>query len=216
MPQSGTSTQSGKFVRVGKMKDAHGIRGELFVVLFASEAYWLKSLKDLRLVKEDGSAEPKIFEVKSARAHKNGLIVKTEGIKDRNEAEALKGLLVEIPEEFLVSKPGEAIFLREILGFNVSTVAQGEIGPIIGFSSNVAQDLLVVKTVKGEFEIPYVKPFVKKVDYKSKTILLDLPLGLLGEELDPALSVRDGQTDHLADAHEASQVELLEEAVDEA
>ena len=203
MPQSGISTQSGKFVRVGKMKDAHGIRGELFIVLFASEAYWLKSLKDIRLVKEDGLAAPIIFEVKSARAHKNGFIVKTTSIKDRNEAETLKGLLLEIPEEFLVSKPGEAIFLREIFGFKVSTVAQGEIGPIVGFSSNVAQDLLVVETAKGQFEIPYVKPFVKKVDYVAKTILLDLPVGLLGEDVGAELSVMDGQSDHLADAQEA-------------
>ncbi len=191
---------SESYVRVGKMKDAHGIRGELFVVLFAGEAEWLGKLKELRLVVENGSSEPKTYQIKSARAHKNGLIVKTMELKDRNEAEALKGLLVEIPESFLVSKPGEQIFLREILGFTVSTVAKGEIGKVVKFSSNVAQDLLVVATKKGEFEIPFVDAFVKKMDYKAGTILMDLPEGLLGEADDAVLSARDGQNDHLAES----------------
>lgn len=191
---------SESYVRVGKMKDAHGIRGELFVVLFAGEAEWLDKLKELRLVFENGSGEPKTYQIKSARAHKNGLIVKTMEIKDRNEAETLKGLLVEIPESFLVSNPGEQIFLREILGFTVSTVAKGEIGKVVKFSSNVAQDLLVVATKKGEFEIPFVDAFVKKMDYKAGTILMDLPDGLLGEADDAVLSARDGQNDHLAES----------------
>ena len=96
------------FVKVGKIKDAHGIRGELFVLLFAGEADWLTKMKDLRLVKESSELPPQFFSVKSARFHKNGMIVKTNEIKDRNQAESLKGLVLEIPEAFLVSKPGEA------------------------------------------------------------------------------------------------------------
>jgi 16S rRNA processing protein RimM len=187
---------------VGKVKDAHGIRGELFIVLFAGETAWLKQLvktEELRLVLEsagpDASA-PRILILKSARPHKNGLIVKTDSLKDRNEAEALKGWLLEIPSSFMVSKPGEAMYLREILGFQVSTESQGLIGPIVKFSSNVAQDLLVVQTAKGEFEIPFVDAFVKKLDHKNKTLHMDLPYGLLGEDLE---IVRDGQNDHLAD-----------------
>src|SRR5687767_12925338 len=76
-PQS--QSRASEFVRVGKVKDAHGIKGELFIVLFAGEAAWLNKLKSLRLiVPEDALAQadssPKEFKIKSARAHKNGLI----------------------------------------------------------------------------------------------------------------------------------------------
>jgi 16S rRNA processing protein RimM len=170
------------FVRVGKVKDAHGIRGELFVILFSGEAEWIDDLESLRLVNENGAADPKVFSVKSARFHKNGMIVKSPDIKDRNAAEALKGRLLEIPEEFLISEPGEAIYLREILGFKILTEAQGEVGTIEAFSSNVAQDLLVVKTKTGTYEIPFVEAFVKNIDYEAKQMTMDLPVGLLGEE----------------------------------
>lgn len=168
------------FVRVGRVKDGHGIKGEIFITLFAGEAAWLGKLKELRLVNE-APVEVKAFSIKSARLHKNGLIVKTNEIRDRNEAEALKGWFLEIPSEFLVSDRGDSIYLHEIHGFRVFVKHKGEVGTIEGFSSNGIQDLLIVKTNWGEFEIPFVEPFVENIEYEAKEIHLDLPEGLLGE-----------------------------------
>lgn len=169
-----------EFVRVGKVKDAHGVKGELFIVLFAGEAEWLENLENIRLIPEAGG-EAQNFAIKSVRPHKNGLIVKSPDITDRNRAEELRGLMFEIPAEFLTSEPGESIYLKEIEGFQVFTKAKGEIGTIIGFSSNTAQDLLVVKTSWGEFEIPFVEAFVERIEFEAGEIHLDLPEGLLGE-----------------------------------
>ena len=171
------------YVPVGRVKDAHGIKGELFVVLFAGEAAWLNQLKELRLTKPDAPAgqAPEIFTIKAAKTHKNGFIAKSEQIKDRNRAEELKGLILEIPDTMLVSKKGESLYLREVFGFKVFTKHKGEVGTIDAFSSNTAQDLLVVKTSWGVYEIPFVKDFVEKIDFDNKEIYLDLPEGLLGE-----------------------------------
>ncbi len=169
------------FVRVGKVKDAHGIKGELFVTLFAGEAAWLPQLKELKLVKEDDSLAPRTFQIKSVRMHKNGLIAKTIDIADRNEAETLKGWLMEIPSELLVSEKGEEIFLREIRGFKVVTKHKGEVGTVEAFGTNTVQDLLVVRTAHGDFEIPFVEAFVERLDFENKVIYLDIPEGLLGE-----------------------------------
>lgn len=178
------------FVRVGRVKDAHGLKGELFITLFAGEAAWLKKLKTLRLIKPgiDSmqapalNAEAKELTVKSARSHKNGIIVISPEIKGRNEAETWKGWWLEIPRQFLIANRGEQIFLIEIQNFNVHVSGKGVIGPITGFSSNGAQDLLLVKTAQGEFEIPFVEAFVTKIDYDNKVVEMDLPEGLLGEE----------------------------------
>jgi 16S rRNA processing protein RimM len=172
-----------KYVPVGRVKDAHGIKGELFIVLFAGEAAWLNKLKEIRLMKPDAPAgqNPEIFPVKAAKIHKNGFIAKTDLIKDRNRAEELKGFVLEIPESMLVSKKGESLYLREVLGFKVFTKAKGEVGTIEAFSTNTAQDLLVVKTSWGTFEIPFVKDFVENIDFEKKEVHLDLPEGLLGE-----------------------------------
>ena len=182
-----------EFIRVGRVKDAHGIRGELFVVLFAGEAEWideLNELKELRLVKEN---EPvvRILKLKSARIHKNGFIAKTEDITDRNEAETLKGWMFEVPADFLVSEVGDQIYLREIQDFKVVEKSAGEIGKIVAFGTNGQQDLLVVKTAKGEFEIPFVEAFVERIDYENQVVYLDLPVGLLGDDEDDAVGERE-------------------------
>lgn len=177
---------STEYVKVGKVKDAHGIRGELFIVIFAGEAAWLPKLETLKLLPNDEAPQEsaKVFAVKSVRAHKNGFIAKTTELKTRNDAEALKGWTFEIPKEFFVSTKGESIYLREIEGFRVKTKANGEVGTIRSFSSNGVQDLLVVQTEKGEFEIPFVEAYVVNIDYDTQLIEMDLPLGLLGEEID--------------------------------
>ncbi len=177
-------------VRIGRVKDGHGIKGELFISLFAGEAAWLHQLETLTLcdpATEPGSPESartaKKFKLKSARVHKKGLIVKTEELRDRNEAEALIGWLMELPEDLLVSKPGEAIYLREIQGFQVFTKTDGEVGLIESFATNGAQDLLVVRTARGVVEIPFVDAFVERIDYQAKVIHMSLPEGLLDHEL---------------------------------
>lgn len=167
------------YVQVGKVKDAHGIKGEIFVVLFSGEAAWLDQLNEIRLI--DGGSDTKIFSLKSARPHKNGLILRSSEILDRNQAESLIGALLEVPEEFFVSKKGETIYLREVSGFRVFEKEKGEVGVVVGFSHNGAQDLLVVRTQTGEFEIPFVKELVETIDYDGRCLYMQLPLGLLGE-----------------------------------
>ncbi|MCM2282032.1 MAG: ribosome maturation factor RimM [Bdellovibrionaceae bacterium] len=174
-----------EFVTVGRVKDGHGLKGELFITLFAGEAAWLPKLKELRLIPPGDLEGPaKTFPVRHARLHKNGLIVLSPDIRGRNEAESLKGWMLEIPGEFLVSEAGEQIYLAEIENFKVDVEGRGEIGRITGFSSNGIQDLLVVATDKGEFEIPFVDAFVQEIDYENETIRMSLPIGLLGEEQD--------------------------------
>jgi 16S rRNA processing protein RimM len=168
------------FITVGKVKDAHGLKGELYITLFAKEAAWLPSLKTIQL-KVSETAQSTNFSVKNARLHKGGLIVMTHEIRDRNEAEALKGSLFEIPSEFLVSKKGESIYLKEIEGFSVQIEGQSELATIVGFGSNGAQDLLLLKMPHGEFEVPFVEAFVKEINYSQQKLHLNLPPGLLGE-----------------------------------
>jgi 16S rRNA processing protein RimM len=177
-----------KFVSVGRVKDAHGLKGEIFIVLYSGEAAWLKQLKTLRLrpprdaaMADAAGASPIEAVVKAARLHKNGLIVLSPDIIGRTAAERLRGFELEIPETFLVSKPGESIYLREILGFGVATPQAGSVGRIVAFSSNGAQDLLIVRTARGDFPIPFVAPLVLGIDYEAKQIEMEIPQGLLGD-----------------------------------
>ena len=189
--------EASEFARVGRMKDAHGIKGELFILLFAGEAAWLDQLKEIRLQDELRKNPPVVLPVKSVRLHKNGLIAKCVDLKTRNDAEALKGLFFEIPCTFLVAPTGEEPYLDEVLGFSVIDATKGPIGHITGFSHNGAQDLLIIETPAGKFDVPFVEAFVINIDYSRKLMRLDIPHGLLGEteEEDVSPAPNASQTD---------------------
>lgn len=168
---------------VGKVKEAHGLRGELYILIFSGDISWLKKLQDFELRSKGGEAGTgKVYPVEKVKPFKKGFILKTPEVGDRTQAETLVGQDFLIPAELLISKPGETIYLKEILDFMVKTLAQEDVGPIKGFSSNGAQDLLVVETSKGPVEIPFVEAFIKKIDFKHKTVVMDLPEGLLDLE----------------------------------
>ncbi|MBC7370120.1 MAG: 16S rRNA processing protein RimM [Bdellovibrionaceae bacterium] len=167
---------------VGKVKEAHGLRGELYILIFAGDISWLKKMQSFELRPKGSEAEGTVYPVEKVKPFKDGFILKTPAFSDRTAAEKIKGQDFLVSEELFISKPGETIFLKEILDFMVKNVAQENIGPIKGFSSNGSQDLLVVQTATGTAEIPFVEAFIKKIDFKHRTVVMDLPEGLLDLE----------------------------------
>lgn len=163
--------------KIGKIADAHGIKGEISIFVFSGDVSWLKELHELFISRKGELEKHKILK---KRAHKNGFVCLLENFEDRNKAEEYKGREVWIDSCLLVSKPGETLFLIEILGFEVVDSVQGQIGQISAFSSNGPQDLLVIKKEnQKEIEIPFVKEFVQEMDFENKKILMNLPEGLL-------------------------------------
>lgn len=166
---------------VGKIKAPHGLKGEVYVLIFSGEWEWLDHHKklDFHQTDDSGHVTRHQFKVKRYRPYKKGFIAKFEGVNDRNHSEALQGAILEIPGELLVAAEGETPYLNEFLEFQVHLEGEGVIGRVIDFSSNGSQDLLVVETAKGTFEVPFVDAFTKEVDREEKTIYLDLPEGLI-------------------------------------
>ena len=174
------------FVVVGKVQRAQGIRGELFLHIFSLEASWFDLLKEVQLLVSDNSAQgfKKVtYPVQTKRWARTGIVVKVQGVEDRNRAEELKGAIFEVPESYFVSEPGEEQFyLREIMGFEVRDLERNAIGEIVGFSSNNAQDLAIVKSAadeKIEFDIPLVLEWIVEIEKKERWIRMDLPPGLV-------------------------------------
>ena len=160
---------------IGHISRAHGIRGEVFVHLNAGEAAWLPEVSELRLTKNKSE---KMIPIKAARFHKKGLIVSSEELPDRNTAEDLRGSTVSIPKALLKSKPGEKIYLIEVLNFHLIDPSGKDLGEIVDFSTNTMQDLLVVENANGKYEVPYVDAFVLRTDFEKKEMYVDLPEGL--------------------------------------
>lgn len=167
---------------VGKIREAHGLKGDLYVLVFSGDISWAKKMKKFGLKAKD-SVEMQTFTVERTKPFKKGLIVKAAEVADRTAAEKIEHFEFYIEEELLVSQPGENIYLSEILNFKLKNPEQETLGTIVAFSSNGAQDLLVVELVNGQkAEVPFVDDLIKKLDFKHSVVVMDLPEGLLDIE----------------------------------
>jgi 16S rRNA processing protein RimM len=179
------SEQNNK-IQIGKIMDAHGIRGDVYFIVFSGDVSWLDQIENVTLKHRKKEED---FEIEKIKVFKKGFIAKLKGFDDRNCAEWYKGAELWVDSSIFVSKHGEAIFLNEILNFKIEDQISGEVGTIRGFSSNGPQDLLLVSSGHKEFEIPFVKEFVLNVDFKNKVIRTSLPEGLL--EINDAIGTPD-------------------------
>lgn len=184
---------------MGHVKEAHGIRGEVFAHIPSGEWSWARpgstiTLKPREALAKNSTVPPAkdrdLFTVTISqfRPHKAGLILKFKEVPDRNRAEELRGYVLMIPAEEFVSESGDEIYLNEVLGFTVREVLKEgappkeDLGTIVEFMSTGAHEILVVKDLKDpekEHLIPFVEAFVPDIDFENKVVLVDLPEGLL-------------------------------------
>lgn len=166
---------------VGKVREAHGLKGDLYILVFSGDISWAKRMKHFGLKSKNEEVIQK-YTVEKSKPFKKGLIVKASDVNDRTTAEKLQALEFYVEEDLLVSKPGETIYLSEIKNFKLKDPNQKVLGEIVGFSSNGVQDLLVVESNGRTAEVPFVDAFIKKIDFKHQTVVMDLPEGLLDIE----------------------------------
>ena len=157
---------------IGKVLDAHGIKGDIYCFVFSGDASWVPKLKEIYLNENK-------FIINRAKPFKKGFIANLETVTDRNRAEELKGADVRVASQMFISQPGEAFYLVELMNYTVKDKVLGVVGVVESFSSNGIQDLLDVNSNDKSYEIPFVKEFVTRIDHDKKIIEMSLPEGLL-------------------------------------
>ncbi len=175
--------ESATLRKVGKISGIHGLKGELFVFVFSKDVSWIDELTEIVL--EDAKGRHRTFKVESVRPFKEGFLVFVEGVTDRTEAEKLRASLVYVKRDLFVTEEGdESFYLAEIEGFKVFH-NETLLGTIVGFSSNTAQDLIVVQMDAGTIEIPLIEEFLLDLDFDKQEVHMKLPEGLIESQRDP-------------------------------
>jgi 16S rRNA processing protein RimM len=164
---------------VGRVVKAHGITGELVVDVRTDdpEARFAPGAA-LRGRRKDG-AEGR-YVVESARAHGGRLLVRLDGVSDRNAAESLRGTLFVVDSADLppIGDPDE-FYDHQLEDLRVVTTSGIAVGSVAEVLHTAAGELLSVRTDQGEVLVPFVSAIVTSVSLADKTIEIDPPDGLL-------------------------------------
>jgi 16S rRNA processing protein RimM len=165
-----------KYILLGKVAKAHGIKGEVKLIAFSGEAKSITRCPRLTLISPENNIFPD-FDVLKARIGKKEVIARLEGINDRNHAEELVGCGILALKEDLPSLEGDTFYLHELEGVSVKTADGNIIGTVEAFFDNGVQDIIVVRDGKVEYLIPLIPGMIVSRDKSSITIAP--PPGLL-------------------------------------
>ena len=165
-------------VVVGRIGKAHGVRG-LVTVEVRTDDPDLRFAPGSRLLVEGQPGRSIV--VADARFHAGRLLLEVEGVASREQADELRGLVleVEVPDDEAPDDPDE-FYDRHLVGLRVVTVAGGDVGVVREVVHLPAQDLIIAVRPDGtEAMVPFVSAIVPSVDLGAGTITIDPPPGLL-------------------------------------
>lgn len=159
-----------------KVTAPHGIQGELKLFILNGEpGLYVKTTQ----VYVQRGAEWLPFSVLSARVQQRVLVVRLEGVSDRNAAELWRGRELFLPLGGLPVKAGNAYYYHEIIGFRVDDTHLGPLGLIREVIEMPAQDVIVMDFKGCEVLIPIAPGIVHGADKTTKNVSVSLPEGLL-------------------------------------
>jgi len=156
-------------VEIGYVARAHGIRGELRVVMHDPGSTALDAATRVFVGQEN-------FTVAKVRATNGAVLVTLKEVADRNRAEELKGRPVEVLRDELDLE--DEVLLADLVGCSVVLESGQAWGKVAGIDSGPGQDRLVIHHDGVERLLPAVDELILDVDLEAERIVVDPPEGL--------------------------------------
>lgn len=161
---------------IGKVVNVVGLKGEIKIYNYAEEQERYEKLETVFLGSEKKNSPYKIEKV---RYKDHMVILKLQGIDDRNAAESVRNSLVLMSEDDLEELPEGIYYIRDILGMNVCDQSGKLLGVLKDVLTNTPQKVYVVGREKGsDILIPAVEQFILDTDMEKKIITVNVIEGL--------------------------------------
>ncbi|HEX8109726.1 MAG TPA: ribosome maturation factor RimM [Kofleriaceae bacterium] len=156
-------------IEIGRISRVHGIRGEVVIATHDPESDLLDRLATLWI----GGV---VRDVVRARSTPRGWLVQLAGVATRNDAEALRGQVVEVDRATLELDEDD-VLLDDLIGCRVQRVDGTPWGTIAAIEGGM-QDRLVIHDGDVERQLPLVDEFVTDIDLEAGVVTVDPPEGL--------------------------------------
>jgi 16S rRNA processing protein RimM len=155
-------------IQVGRVAGAFGVKGEVRITSFTAEPLALVDYKTL--LREDGSPA---LTVLGGRVAKGGVVVRTEEIETREQAEAARGLKLYIPRAALPEPEDEdEFYVADLVGLSVVDLDGAPLGRVRSVRDFGAGDLLEIEPTAGEsWWLPFTREAVPEVSIADRRIV---------------------------------------------
>ncbi|MGA1861904.1 ribosome maturation factor RimM [Deferribacter thermophilus] len=169
-----------KYIKIGIIKNSHGLDGEVKVLPVTEYPELFESLEVLMLAKE--SEIIRALRVESVRQHNEYFLIKLENIDDKEKAKELSGFNIMYPTDLLPELEENEYYWFEIKGFKVYDTNDIFIGELEDYEETGSVEAFRIKTEDGYYLISNNPYHVLKIDKKLKKIIIDRD-GLISENI---------------------------------
>jgi 16S rRNA processing protein RimM len=166
----------GDKVLAGVITGAHGIKGEVKLKSFTADPAGIAAYGPLLTSRGES------LEIERLKVQKDGFIAVLKTVRDRNKAEALKGVELFLLRGQMPEPENDEVYIHDLIG--LTALSRGEkFGTVIAVPNFGAGDLLEIRR-EGESEtvlVPYAESYVPEIDLDRRELTLDLPEDYLDE-----------------------------------
>ncbi|MGQ9584175.1 MAG: ribosome maturation factor RimM [Anaerolineae bacterium] len=183
LPESGAEVKGGKsqpaYLAIAQIVAPHGVRGEVRAAILTEFPERFGLLKEVYLG-EEGRPVP----LERHRFHRGQVVLKLRGCDTRDQAEGLRGVLVQVPLSEAMPLPEGAYYVHQVLGLKGWTEGGEFLGEVVEVLETGANDVYVFRGGPwGEILVPALESVVLELDPEQGRMLIRLPPGLKpGEE----------------------------------
>lgn len=171
------------FLVLGRIQRPHGIRGEMRLQVITDYPERIADLDTVYIGSDpydDQAVTP--YTIASIRSHREQLLLKLEGITERDDVDPLRQQLLMVALEDAVPLEAGEFYVFELLGMAVVTATGENLGRVAEVLETGANDVFVVKGGShGEILIPDIPEVVLEISLEDNRVVVELPPGLLSK-----------------------------------
>ena len=173
---------------VGRVRKAHGIRGELLVepITDAPDTVFVSGRR-LFAGTATGAPSPdgQELHITAVRQHMDSVRLTIAEVPDRTAAELWRGRFLLVPQDELPPPDDDEVYIHDLLGMSVVHVDGRALGTVADTYELPQGLMLDVRPVNGgpTYFIPWREEVLVNVDETARMITVDPPEGLLPEGL---------------------------------
>ena len=166
--------KSGKKILVGKISNPHGIKGWVKVISFTDPKENILSYK--KWIISDKKRE-KTYYLEDSRVQGNKIVIKLENVNDRNDADLLKNLQIQVNRSDLPELDQNSYYWEDLVDFNVIDIKGNHVGKVDSLFRTGSNDVLVIiDETKERLLVPFImEEVIKYVDLAKELISIDWP-----------------------------------------
>jgi len=158
-------------VTIGAIAGAFGVKGEVRLKSFCAVPEDIGQYSPLR---DEAGKE---YKFKISRAIKGGFAARIEGIRYKDQADALRGIKLLAHRDQLPALPDDEFYHADLIGLEALDTGGALLGKIAAVLNHGAGDILEIRGpgVDGQALVPFTLDSVPTVDLAQGRVIVDPP-----------------------------------------